>query len=226
MRKLGVMFFFAVSMMAVYAGDVASFVSLGFSVDGSRYSFGQYGVIDGEYQAYAEIFCVDVAKNAFVKDGKFATFPSLQTSGKEGKGIFSSLQNRASSYLKKQGIDSSLQGRSLYIQAVDEPTLKTISFRDFENSAAYTIILTTLTEGSGKDVRASFYLVAEITDASGKIFRKVVGIPGYMRDGVKGYVIRRILCDESGKSLVFVIEKDLYDRNGTSVRFMVETLRL
>lgn len=226
MRKFGVMLFCAISTMALYAGDVASFVNLGFSPDGSRFVFGQYGVIDGDFRAYADIFCVDVAKNEFLKDGKFSTIPSAQTAGKDGRGVFSALQNGAAEYLKKNGIDSALQGRALYVLAEDESKPSALSFRDFETGFGYGVTLNTLVEGSGADVRSSFYLIVEITAADGKVTRKTVGLPGLMRPGVQGYLVRRIIRDDSGKSIVFVVEKAMYAKNGSSTRFMVETLRL
>ena len=226
MRKFGVMLFCAISMMAAYAGDVANFVNLGFSPDGARFSFGQYGITDGDYRSYADIFCVDVAKNDFLKDGTFSTPPSASTAGKDSKGIFGSLQNNSSAYLKKNNIDSALQGRALYVQAEDEPKLKNISFRDFETSKAYAIKVNTLVEGTLEKVQASFYLTVEMTAADGKVTRKTVGLPGFMRRGVKDYLVRRIITDDSGKSLIFIIEKTLVGAKGSSSRFMVETLRL
>jgi len=226
MRKFGVLLFCAISMMAAYAGDVATFVNLGFSPDGQRYAFGQYGITDGDFQAYADISCVDVAKNAFLKDGTFATVPSSSTVGKEAKGLFGVLQNGIAGYLKKNSIDGALQGRALYIQAEDEPKLKSISFRDFESSTAYSIKVNALAEGSGGKIKSSFYLAVEITAADGKVTKKTVGLPGFMRQGVKDYLVRRILIDDSGKSLVFIIEKTVVETKGSSSRFMVETLRL
>jgi predicted secreted protein len=56
--------------------------------------------------------------------------------------------------------------------------------------------------------------------------RKTVGLPGFERPGVSDYLIRRIITDGTGKSIVFVIEKKTFDKNGNSIRYMVETLRL
>jgi predicted secreted protein len=67
----------------------------------------------------------------------------------------------------------------------------------------------------------------ERTDAAGKIIsRKVVGNPDFERSGVSDYVIRRIVADKSGKSVVFEIEKRIEDEKGTSFRYMVETFVL
>ena len=108
----------------------------------------------------------------------------------------------------------------------NEPELKELSFRDFETGSEYAVSVKTLSEGAGKDVRSSFYIVLSVTDGTGKKATRTVGLPGLKRPGVKDYLIRRIVTDDSGKSLVFVVEKKLADRNGDSVRFMVETCRM
>lgn len=226
MRKFAILFFSAVMALSVYAGDVASFVNLGFSADGSRFVFGQYGKTDGEYRAYADIFSVDVAKNEFLRDGAFSTAPSAVTAGADARGVFAALQNTAAAYLAKQGIDSARQGRSLYIQAEDEPRLKKLSFRDFETGASYEVTVNTLVEGIDAAVSSCFYIMLDITAADGKKSSRTVGLPGFARAGVKDYLIRRIITDASGKSLVFVIEKEVWNKSGSSVRFMVETVRL
>ncbi len=227
MRKFAVIFFCALAA-AVSAGDVATFVGLGFSPDGSRYSFGQYGVSDGDFRAYADVSCVDVAKNAFLNDGSFTAAPSAKTAGKDGKGVFAALQNSAAPYLKKVGIDSADQGRALYVRSDDssDAPAAPIEFRDFETGARYSVALNAYVEGAGPDVTSSFYIIAEVTDAAGKTVRKTVGHPGFKRAGVSSYAIRRIIADEKGKSLVFIVEKTMPSARGSSVRFMVETLRL
>ena len=104
-----------------------------------------------------------------------------------------------------------------------------ITFKDFinsteENEIFYTINLVKHVSGKGKTLKSSFFIGVEQKDASGKILsRKVVGNPDFERSGVCDYVIRRIIADKSGKSIVFEIEKQIEDSKGTSFRYMVET---
>lgn len=53
------------------AGDTARIQILGFSEDGSRFAFEQYGVQDGSGFPYSEIFILDVAKDSWVKPSPF-----------------------------------------------------------------------------------------------------------------------------------------------------------
>lgn len=225
MRKIAIAVYCFLVAAVLCAGDVANFVNLGFSADGGAFAFGQYGITDAEFRAYADIFCVDVAKNDFLPGGRFSA-PQPAKSGKDGKTVFDALQGESAGLLKKAGIDAANQGRALYVQAEDEPDLKKIEFRDFETGRTFSVTTHALTEGSGKSVKSSFYLIVEVTEAGGKSVRHTVGLPGLKRKSVSGYLVRRIVTDGSGKSLVFVVEKEQTDRNGSSIRFMVETLRL
>ena len=56
--------------------------------------------------------------------------------------------------------------------------------------------------------------------------RHTVGSPDIKRKNVLGYRIDRIFSDKTGRNLVFVVEKTLQDVNGTSIRYMVETISL
>ncbi|HHU36266.1 MAG TPA: DUF2259 domain-containing protein [Treponema sp.] len=210
----------------IYAGDIANFVNIGFSSDGSRFVFGQHGITDGDYQAYADIYCVDVPTNRFIPGGTYSKNPSKGTVGKEGTSVFSTLRDTVGDYLKKLEVDGKKTGRALYVQAEDEKRPNKLEFRDFETGRFYSVSMHAYNEGSGASVRSSFYLVLEIVYPDGKTDNHTIGLPGFKRKGVSDYRIRRILTNESGNSLVFVVEKTVSDRNGDSIRYMVETLTL
>ena len=95
MRKTAIICALFFSLSGLFAGDIANFVNLGFSADGNRFVFGQHGVSDGDYAGYADIWAVDVPKNAFLSGGKFSTAASAATAGKDGNGVFAALQNAA-----------------------------------------------------------------------------------------------------------------------------------
>ena len=69
MKRLGsclAILFLCAASNVVFAGDAAVFDDIGFSEDGLTYLFGQYGKTDGTFQAWAEVYTVDVAKNDYV----------------------------------------------------------------------------------------------------------------------------------------------------------------
>ena len=219
MRKLCTIILMTALMSAVYAGDIANFVNLGFSADGTRFAFGQYGLQDKTYRAYAELYAVDVDANAFLPGGIFKTSPSKQTEGKESKSTFLALQNRAQVSLSKWGISETRQGRVLYAQTEATAGNQTLFFRDFQTSDEYTVALNTTQKSK---TESSFYLTVEKTKPNGSKVNKQVGRPDYMRSGVKNYAVKKIIIDDTAHALIFIIEKNEYASSGDSFRYMVE----
>ena len=219
MRKLCTVIIMAVFTAAVYAGDIANFVNLGFSADGTKFAFGQYGLQDKTYRAYAEIYAVDIGTNTFLQNGIFRTSPSKQTEGKESKSTFLALQNRAQAALSKWDISETRQGRVLYAQTEATAGNQTLFFRDFQTSDEYTVVLNTAQKSK---TESSFYLTVEKTKPNGTKIQKQVGRPDYIRSGVKNYSVKKILMDDSAHAMIFIIEKNEYASSGDSFRYMVE----
>lgn len=226
MRKAGFITVCLIAAVCLYAGDVANFVSVGFSPDGTKFVFGQHGITDGDFRAYADIYCIDVPTNRYIPGGVFSRDPSATTAGKEGFVVFSALRESIAEYLKKLSVDGTIPGRPLYVQARDEPRPEVLEFRDFETGRLYTVSMHSRSEGAGSRVQSSFYLVVKIVNPDGTTNHHTVGLPGYRRTGVRDYRIRRVVSDPGGNAVVFVIEKITYSRTGDSIRYMVETLKL
>lgn len=219
MRKLCTVIIMAAFTAAVYAGDIANFVNLGFSADGTKFAFGQYGLQDKTYRAYAEIYAVDIGTNTFLQNGIFRTSPSKQTEGKESKSTFLALQNRAQAALSKWDISETRQGRVLYAQTEATAGNQTLFFRDFQTSDEYTVVLNTAQKSK---TESSFYLTVEKTKPNGTKIQKQVGRPDYIRSGVKNYSVKKILMDDTAHAMIFIIEKNEYASAGDSFRYMVE----
>lgn len=220
MRKTLVFLFF-LFQLAVYAGDVANFVNLGFSSDGTKFAFGQHGIKDGTYEAYAEIYLVDIASNTFLPSGTFKTSPTKNTYGADSKTVFLALLNRAQPYLARYNISQNLPGRPLYSQTDENKDDKTLMFRDFETNDEYTVIMHLDKKGG---MEASFYITADIIKPNGTKIRKQIGRPEYIRSGVKSYSIKKVIVDHTNSSLVFIVEKKEFNKTGDSIRYMAEVL--
>ena len=90
MKKLIICFTMILALcLSVFAGDVAEYTDLGFSPDGKYFVFAQYGVTDKDFEPYAEIYTVDVAKNDFLKNGIYKVNPGTIKSVKSGFAVFS-----------------------------------------------------------------------------------------------------------------------------------------
>lgn len=210
-------------MFTLNAGDVSHFVALGFSQDGSKFAFGVHGVQDKTYQAYAQIYIVDSYTNDFLEDGVFKTSPTKTTYSLDSKSVFLALQNRAVPYLKKYDILEERQGRTLYSQREENASEKTLMFRDFQTSNEYTVVLHSQTNGG---TNASFYITCDVLNSGGAKRYYKIGNPSITRHGTKAYTIKKIVINSTNSTLVFIIEKKEIDKNGDSIRYMVEVLRL
>ena len=68
-RSLFAAAFFLIALVPAFAGDVATFVNLGFSPDSAYFLFGQYGIDQAAGKPYAETYLVDNKRNDFVDKG-------------------------------------------------------------------------------------------------------------------------------------------------------------
>ena len=223
MKKVIFLFLLFFSVFFIYAGDVSNFVILGFSSDGTMFAFGIHGVKDKTYQAYAEIYIVDARSNDFAEHGVFKTSPTKITYAQDSKSVFLALQNRATPYLKKYGISQDSKERILYSKTEDSEDNKTLMFRDFEKSDQYTVVLHAKNNNKGV---SSFYITCDVLYADGSKKTYHAGHKDILRHGVKSYSIKKVLLDSSSSTLVFVIEKKEVEKDGDSVRYMVEVVRL
>lgn len=215
----------------LWAGDSAVFADLGFSPDGSRYMFGQYGIQSTSLTPWAELYVVDVVKNNWVPGGKKAwASGSTIVAGQDGFGALQSLIAANTELAKKHKIDHTHQGQLLYLAIEDESARSTaesyLEFRNFDDGSRYTARLVPWLEGTGPNCRSSFFIDFVRFDKNGKESRYSVGTPGLKRKGISGYRIRQVIAAPQGGALVFVIEQWHETANGPAIRYMVETLHL
>lgn len=218
---------FAVSLSA---GDVASFVDLGFSPDGTRYMFAQYGVQTGTLKPWAELFLVDVPRNNFVSGGRLSYIHDKAVfAGQDGSGAFYKLLAQNAALAEQHNIDFLRQSQPLYI-AMDNGEHSVVSgdsveFRDFEGGVSYKADLVPYVEGSGDSLKSSFYINLERKTANGTVKNYVVGTPQIKRPLIESYRIRRAVIAPRDGSLIFVIEMKKRSASGHDIRYMVEAVR-
>ncbi|MDR2951649.1 MAG: DUF2259 domain-containing protein [Treponema sp.] len=219
----------ALSVSGIYAGDAASFVDLGFSQDGRTYMFGQFGVLSPSLKPWAEIFVIDVPSNNYVPSGKVSYTETNQIkAGQDGSGVLYRLLSNNAALAARNSIDFQNQGMPLYISLDANPPERgeTITFRDFLAKKEYVANLVSTTEGSGQNVKSSFYINLESRSETGQFKNYTVGSSYTMRPKVISYNIKKVLIDALGESLIFVIQMKCADSSGHSIRYMVESQRL
>lgn len=209
-----------------FAGDVPTFVNLGFSADSGHFLFGQYGVDLKTSKPYAELYLVDTKKNDFVPRGTVRkSFDAAPEPGQDASGALFALYGDSLPLVRSYKIDHLRLGRLLYLLDGGEVPAA-LSFRDFKTGTSYDIALAKTVVGKGERVVSSFGLSITATDSKGGVRKVSGGNPGVKRAGVADYVVRRIIMAPDERTLVLIIEKSLADSGDPSVRYMVETVRL
>src|SRR5271157_3141424 len=215
-----VLFFLAA--LAASAGDVAQFVNLGFSKDARYFMFGQFGIAQKDSTPWADTFIVDVPANAFASKGTMRFVGTQPVDpGANGLGALLNTLSDGLPRTKKLGIDHLSTGRLLYILLDGASPAETLEFRDFQTGRSYKITLTQTAAATG----ASYGLSIAITEKDGTSHSLSAGNPSFTRSGVKAYHIKQIILAPDGASLVFIVQKEEQDTQGSNVRYMVETVR-
>jgi predicted secreted protein len=220
-----IVYFICVS--ALWAGDSAVFVDLGFSPDGRTYMFGQYGVSSPSLKPWADVFVVDMATNNFVPNGTLSNTQNTPIKhGQDGSGILYQMLANNSNLTSRYKIDFQNQGQPLYIARNEKPSAngETIDFRDFLSDKSYVAQLVPTINGSGMNARSSFYINLDVR-YNGQTSRYKVGTPDKVRQRILQYNIKKVIIDSTGNSVIFVIEMIRAAEGGHDIRYMVEAVR-
>lgn len=204
----------------LWAGDAATFLSLGCSKDFNYYAFAQYGVQDGSGFPYAELYVVDVAQNAFVSGGAIKALwkePDPLTSG-----VHVLLQSRvqADSLLQAYGVSEMLHMRP--VVRVSEAQRTRAEWQGPQGTHRVELQQESRGEAAMLSSEAAFEL--QLTYASDDTVR--IGNPQRFRDHVMRYDIDRVLANEAHTAFVFVIRKTMIGFEGPNIRYMVETVKV
>ncbi|GHU72715.1 hypothetical protein FACS189450_11030 [Spirochaetia bacterium] len=213
----------------LWAGDMASFVDLGFSPDSKTYMFAQYGVESGTLRPWADLFAVDVNRNDYVTGGVISfTHSSPVVAGSDGSGAFYRLISRNASLAEKYGVTFLRQGQPLYVSVDSNDTGssgETIEFRDFGAGNTYKASLVSSVEGLGKDLKSSFHIILDRTSRNGDKKTYAVGNPQIKRPFIASYKIKKVMVAPNDGALIFVIEMKRPVSDGFDIRYMVEALQ-
>ncbi len=223
-RSFAVAAVFLISALHLSAGDVASFVNLGFSEDSRVFMFAQYGIERETSRPFAEIFTVDVPNNVFVDNGvRRRSFDMDLNPGQNGSGAMYTLLGDSQDLIERHNIDHLSPGRIVYLLVNGDEPKSDIQFRDFNTGNRYEISLVQVSEGEGEDARASFHIQLTVVRDDGSVDAFTIGRPGYFREGVSRYRIGQVFLSPGEQSLVFVVQKEYQETDGTTIRYMVET---
>jgi predicted secreted protein len=211
---------------AIFAGDVATLVNLGFSPDSTTFMFGFYGLDSANSKPYAELYLVDTKKNDFYPGGVFKGMYGAELKpGWDPAGGFYKLFSDAVPAARKYRIDHLAQGRLVYLLINGSDGPDTLSFQDFETGAQWNVVLKETVEEKAGVVSSSFGLEISVTNGDRKSSVKA-GNPSIKRKGVANYTVREIVVAPDGKTVVVLVERLEKSAQGNFIRYMVETFRL
>lgn len=227
MRKFWIVFLFFVGV-SLSAGDVATFVNLGFSKDSQYYMFAQKGVNVGKVESYAEAFLVDVSQNNWAKGGilKVSDY-SLPELGSEGFGLVYNLVRENNWLIKKYGIDHNNTGKTIYFLSDGALPKEKLEFRIFDKNSKIQMISCFLNQKVDADSKkSSFFIDLKWKDKEGIEFFQKVGNENFQREKTGKYFIKSIIQSKEGRCLIFVIAKEIFEKEDLSIRYMVECVNL
>ena len=227
-KRLNVAVFLFLCGFGLWAGDIASFVDLGFSPDGKTYMFAQYGIQSKTLKPWADLFVVDVPGNNFVSGGRISfvnDWPVI--AGQDGSGALYRVIAQNAALAERYRINHCFQGRPVYIAVNNSSTeIFPIEFTDFVSGAGYRAVLVPHVEGAGASLSSSFFINLERTARDGSRKTYTVGTPQVKRPQIMSYSIRRVMIAPNDNSMIFVIEMTKQDGGETDIRYMIEALAL
>lgn len=219
MSKLSILYTLVLTL-TIFAGDVATFVNLGFSPDGKFFAFGQYGYYDGSGFPYGEIFIIDVTKNDYVSGGVIKE--TIEHGEVDDVESISSYQAFLSAHAKAAPIlnEKQIIIRRPGIERNAGKDSNTISWKESGKARSATLNLkkhpSDPTDAYGD--RASFNI--RFT-SQGKSF--TLGNIKRIRPAVFHYALPKVITSKNGKAVVCIVEKKNFSFEGPDTRFMVET---
>ncbi|HAK46823.1 MAG TPA: hypothetical protein DCO79_13010 [Spirochaeta sp.] len=226
-RKIVLVLILILCSFSVSAGDVAEYVNLGFSDNSEYFMFGLYGIEYKSSNPYAEIYTVKVSENRFAEDGVFKeVFSADIQPGQDGSGALYNLLKDNHDTVKGFDINHLDKGRIVYLLINGADPKDVLEFRDFKNKGSYKVSLIQQQFGTDENPSASFHIDLTVTDKTLTTRTYKLGLPDYKRDDVFKYRIKQVMFAPDEKSLVFVVEKEMLDGVGPSIRYMVETINL
>jgi predicted secreted protein len=212
------------------AGDIASFIDLGFSPDNRTYMFAQYGVQSKERKAWADLFVVDIVKNNFVPGGRVSFVHNEPVVvGQDGAGALYQILAKNAALASRYNINYLHQGEVLYIapeKTVPAPATEMVEFRNFRTGDAYRASIVVSVEGAGAALASSFYIDLERTSSNGTKKTYKIGTPQLKRPLVSSYRIKKIIISPKSTAVIMVIEMRKPADDNFDIRYMIEAVLL
>ncbi|MBS1187006.1 MAG: hypothetical protein H6R04_1024 [Burkholderiaceae bacterium] len=209
-----------------FAGDDATFRSLGWSPDSARYAFAQYGYQDGSGFPYASGHVIDTASNRYVRHG---TAEIVQKNAeRKNTDALAQLLSIMRGPLRTAGIDARQPVATPIVPRCAVTQDEAISVCTFDSPRHGPLTLTLKQQSTVAEEPTS-----DETNASFSLQLEGAGIqPLLLEDGrtrrvrVLDYHIKEIHFSPDGQHIAVIVQKREAAFEGPSTRYMAEVGRI
>jgi len=207
------------SPLALFAGDAATFASLGQSPEGRYFAFAQFGEQDGSGYPYAEIYIVDVKQNAFVPGG---VIKKLWRQDAEplpsGLHVLLELRVQTDSLFKAYDIQAYCQPEEIVASTNSE---RVHAQWTQDDGRQVNVLLEQKSRGEIGAYSSSAAFQLELAKAGDALIR--IGAIKRFRKHVIRYDLDRVLRLHENVGIIVVIRMTAMGFEGPDIRYMVET---
>ena len=211
---------------AAFAGDDATFKSLGWSPDSTRYAFAQYGYLDGSGFPYASGHVIDASSNRYVRHGTAEVV--LQNAERKDTDALAQLLSGMHGPLQAARIDARQPTAVPIVPRCAIAQNDTTSVCTFDNPQHGALTLTLKQQSTVAEEPTS-----NKTNAAFSLLLEGAGIqPLQLEDGktrrvrVLDYRIGEIHFSPDGQHIAVIVQKREAAFEGPSTRYMAEVGRI
>ncbi|MBL7005691.1 MAG: hypothetical protein ISR78_01270 [Spirochaetia bacterium] len=213
---------------AVFAGDRAEFINLGFSRDSKAFLFGQYGKNESGTLLYADVLYHDLVSGENSSELSLSrTYPDSQRSGNNGlSALLMNLKEYNSMYTVD--IDYTQTGTTLYFQLPGQKTGDMISFSDYQVGTVYsvTFVMRPQVREPGTNTALAITLFQTLKDGTqnryeaGSLIKPI--------QDVYDFQLKQVIVSPKRDYVVLVFQTTEYDidNNTTNIRYYVDSMKI
>ncbi len=213
---------------AVFAGDRAEFINLGFSANSEFFLFGQYGKNESGTLLYADVIYHDLVSGENSRELSLSkTYPDSQRSGNNGlSALLMSLKEYNSIY--NVDVDYNQTGTTLYFQLPGQITGDLISFSDYQVGIIYSVslVMRPRIREPGTNTALAITLFQTLRDGTQSRFEAGSLIKPIQN--VYDFQLKQIIVSPQRDYVVLVFQTTEYDENNdtTNIRYFIDSVKI
>ena len=211
---------------ALFAGDRAEFINLGFPNNSTAFLYGQYGRNESGTLLYADVVYHDLVSGENSDELSLSkTFQDFQRSGNNGlSALLMNLKEYNTVYTVD--VDYTQTGTTLYFQLPGQTTGDTVSFSDYQTGTVYSIsfVIRPRIREPGTSAALAITLFRTLEDGTQDRFEAGSFIKPV--EGVYDFQLKQIVVSPRQDYIVLVFQTTEYDEDTTNIRYYVDSVKI